>query len=169
MRARRTLYVLVPCVVLVVIAGRPFFLSPPKSGENGTSQKAVSPAEFGLFVAPECLDIGTVWETSQFKWVLPIDNRSTKDVQIKGFWSSCVCADITQRSLQIPAHEKRDLELLIDLTPKLATEAQGDIHELRVSIHPEIETASGRRIVLKDWQVFGKVRPVLRLSARVWT
>ncbi len=72
----------------------------------------------GLTISASCLDFGEVWEDSQFKWVVSLENRSTQELVIDGFGSTCTCTDISPNSLVIPPGKARDLHLTIDLTMK---------------------------------------------------
>lgn len=88
-------------------AGSIFSLSKPDN--------ATGPA---LVVAEGHLDFGEALDQSAFRWVLPIENRGTADVNITGFGKSCSCAEVTPKALVIPAGETREVTLSLDLRPQ---------------------------------------------------
>jgi hypothetical protein len=62
----------------------------------------------GLVVSPERLDFGLTWESSEFTWMLPIENRRREAVEIEQFVPGCDCVMVDPQSLVIPAGETRE-------------------------------------------------------------
>jgi hypothetical protein len=108
-----------------------------------------------LHVAANSLNFGEVWENAEFVWVLPIENRSTQEVRITDFSSSCNCSKIEPRSLTIPSGELRKVVLTLDLTAaKTADEYRKAIRDFEVSIAPRCEAAA----TPLSWTIWGRVR-----------
>jgi hypothetical protein len=72
-----------------------------------------------LWIPPERLDFGEVWQEKGFEWVLPIENRANREITITELISNCGCAviELEPRPLTIPADGKANLRAILDLTP----------------------------------------------------
>jgi hypothetical protein len=146
----------IAAAVFAVIAAHTVFVGwgPAKSSlESG-----------GLVVAPGCLDFGPAWETSQFHWVLPIENRHRTDVEIEDFVTSCTCSKVEPRSLSIPAGQTREVSLTINLTagPK-GNESKAGEWAFTVGIRPKIR-GENPSAIREAWTLRGTVRKLLSLD-----
>src|SRR5438445_8986398 len=63
------------------------------------------PTDERLYVDPGHLDFREAWETDSFHWTLPIQNRSTEEVQIDGFAANCTCVALKPGSMVLPPGE----------------------------------------------------------------
>ncbi|MBI1900438.1 MAG: hypothetical protein HYS13_04890, partial [Planctomycetia bacterium] len=72
-----------------------------------------------LWIPPERLDFGEVWQEKRFEWILPIENRANREITIAELISNCGCAviELEPRPLTIPAGGKANLRAILDLTP----------------------------------------------------
>lgn len=132
-----------------------------ETGESGAKTKD-SGLDAGLFVAAERLSLGDLWEDTRFKWLLPIQNRGDKDVDVDTFFASCMCVTTQPRRLLIPAGESRTLELTLDLTPQ-PSKRPPTTWPFEVRLQPAILGPRGNFIFLKGWELHGTVRRVLSL------
>ncbi len=64
----------------------------------------------------EYLNIGDVWEDNHFNWVIPVQNKYNKDINVKKILASCSCVSIEPKQVEIPAGKSVDLRLVFDLT-----------------------------------------------------
>src|SRR5262249_52816263 len=81
-------------------------------------QKGRGPDSTGLWVSPERLNFGEVWEAEQFRWVLPVTNGSGEDIEIVNFATSCNCLSVEPRAVVIPAGQTVEVNLVLNLTGK---------------------------------------------------
>jgi uncharacterized protein DUF1573 len=119
----------------------------------------------GLALFAKSLDFGEVWEDARFKWVISVGNRSADEMRIDEFGASCVCTEISPKSLAIPPGESRDLQLTINLTARGGPKGTipPEIEDVAVDVQPYIP-CGGNRVPLPEWQVKGKVKRVLYLA-----
>jgi hypothetical protein len=115
-----------------------------------------------LVVQAKDLNFGEVWEDSQFKWILHVNNPTAKDVQIDRFFSSCSCLNGVPKSLLIPAGQCRDVELTVDLTEKPSEKPLGERWAFQFSILPTLKTGEGKMVRGTEWVVSGHLRKVVR-------
>lgn len=118
-----------------------------------TAPQRVAPP---LAIADENLNIGDVWETTDFCWTLPIENQTVEDVRISGFEASCDCVrSIEPKSLIVPAKRTRDVTLVLDLTRR-SRPSQGDPDEFGLGVAAAID---GRQPTRALWVLRGRARP----------
>jgi hypothetical protein len=117
-----------------------------------------------LQVPPDRLYFGEVWETNQFAWVLPIENRGSHAITITGFSFSCACSKITPDSLSIPAGQTREVRLTIDLRAKQLKGDQRPTRGFEVAISPRLSPQDAKPI---QWVIKGNVRVPLLLESEV--
>lgn len=118
----------------------------------------------GLFIPPDRLDFGRVWESSEFSWVLPVENCQQRDVLIDEFITSCTCTNVEPRSVLVPSGQTREVRLALDLTQgPPSTPAAHSEHAFEVAIGPKVR--DGKSPAAGDrWVVRGTVRPLLHLE-----
>lgn len=137
---------------------------------NRPTKEASSTRVSDLVVAPERLDFGEAWEDSQFKWVLPILNAGSHEVEIQDFGSSCTCSAIEPQSLVIPAGQAREVCLTLDLTADpLKERAKQPAQEWRdfpVTLAPRLRDDRGSRTW---WTIKGRVHAAFVLIVVKWT
>jgi hypothetical protein len=117
----------------------------------------------GLYVSPQHLNIGEVWENPAFKCEVPIENHTTKDIRIDGFMPSCTCLSIEPASVVVPAKGSATVTLTLSLmlgSPKLA-----DLDNKAVD-GSFTARVSGGLPQEAGWTLTGNVRRVLRLKPR---
>jgi hypothetical protein len=119
----------------------------------------------GSALIANSLDFGEVWEDARFKWVISVENQSAEEVRIDQFGASCICTEISPKSLAIPPGESRDLQLTINLTASGSKKgtAPPEIEDFAVDVKPYTRS-DGNRVPLPEWQVKGKVKRVLYLA-----
>jgi hypothetical protein len=117
----------------------------------------------GLMVPTASLDIGEVWEETDFVWRLPIRNLTSDTIEIRKFGSSCGCTAIEPPKLSIQPGETATVQLTIDLTHRSSAEKGQAQRPFTVSVHPI--TPRTRRGGL-GWQLHGTVRSRVTLDAK---
>ena len=118
----------------------------------------------GLYVNPESLNFGEVWEDNRFAWVLPIENRSPTEVTIDRFYNSCVCTEILPPSLVIPAGERKNIPLTIDLMTEKAYDCPPQaIRDFTVGIAAVVKRADGKE-VNQTWEIRGRVKTAIQFE-----
>jgi len=115
----------------------------------------------GLAVKSAYLHVGEVWEQSEFRYELPLENRTQESIKVDGFSSSCTCASIEPRSLTIPAGECRRVRLTLDLTRKVHS-VEEPTNTFTVEIIPFVKSSRSRT---RGWQVHGVVKSRVTLNA----
>jgi hypothetical protein len=118
----------------------------------------------GLVIPSESLDMKEVWEAKDIVWRLPIQNRTSGDIEIQKFLSSCGCTAVEPSRLTIPAGETRTVNLLIDLTHRRVEEYALERRPITISIQPI--TSAARRVNPAAWQIHGIVRSRVTLDAQ---
>jgi len=108
-----------------------------------------------LWVDAEALDFGEVWAEPSFRWSLPIQNRTPKDVEIQAFESSCNCSSIDPKSTVVPAGDTIAVSVELDLRPKKPEAAGLSWREFSTDILPVTKHA---RPGAMRWRVHGLVR-----------
>jgi hypothetical protein len=107
------------------------------------------------------LDFGETFVQEDFKWRLPIRNKSRRTLEIEGWRESCHCTEIEPRTLTIPPGEVREVTLTLNLLSK-KNESEGRSEwDFAVMITPQIATLSFPADV---WKVHGRVRATLACS-----
>lgn len=117
-----------------------------------------------LWIPPERLDFGTVYEDEHFNWTLPLENREAVSVEVEAFSASCNCLSLDPPTLIIGPGERRDLHLRVDLTSK-----SGADERVAVRFVAKIKegTLGGKRIG-PEWKLEGNVRSVLSVENVVY-
>lgn len=111
-----------------------------------------------LTVAPRDLDFGEVWETDEFRLVLPIHNNTPTRMRLTEWRSSCDCLGVEPSSLEFAPDGTRAVSVKLDLASKLRvrpTAAQ------TVAVNLIGSLSDGRSVT---WQIHGVVKPLLKAS-----
>jgi hypothetical protein len=118
----------------------------------------------GLVIEERYLDFGEAWEEKSFRWKLPIQNPTSRDLEVTALQSNCACSSVEPSSVTIPAGAEREVTLTINLT---RDDKAGDDKPrgFELGIVPLIAGAPPNQ---QGWTLRGRVRPVLTLTpARV--
>lgn len=118
-----------------------------------------------LFVAPDSLELGDVWEESSFPWPVEIENRSTRDIEVKEFGHSCTCTSVDPPSLVVPAGEKCTVRLTLSLTPKRSDDMRLEA-EFEEFLLPRLAGGLPANSSVR-WKIHGRVHRVLHLEKPV--
>jgi hypothetical protein len=125
----------------------------------GMWARDLRPAIGGLAVDPVALDFGETWETGNFPWTLPIENRTSSEIEIEGFVPSCACMNIEPPTLTLQPHRATPVRLQLNLTNNRKAQVEGSVVPFEVSIRPRIR---GRQLDNDSkWLLRGKVRVAL--------
>jgi hypothetical protein len=150
---------LVVATVALILGGVRKYRSQTSSGEDDPPAHST-----GLYVNPERLTIGEVWEDDHFAWVLPIENRSRWSIPIKRFYNSCVCTEIDPPALVIPAGQSRDVRLTIDLMTEHGEDRRdAAVRDFAVTVGAVVRQPDGRE-VNQDWEIRGRVKRTIQFE-----
>jgi hypothetical protein len=118
-----------------------------------------------LVVDEQHLWFGEVWEDLAFVWTLPITNIRGQDVEIKQFHTTCTCVDIEPKRLVIPAKQKREVRLTLNLTTAPLKEAGSPVRDLEVGVSPEM-SVEGRGVARTTmWTIRGRIRSAIQCES----
>jgi hypothetical protein len=113
-----------------------------------------------LIVGDRHLDVGDVWETTDFIRTIPIYNRSREDVNIRRFEGACDCIrSVEPNSLTVPSKRTAAVQLELDLTRRPRS-GQERSDELRLAIAAVVGEDDLRRVV---WVLRGRARPFYKI------
>jgi hypothetical protein len=102
------------------------------------------PYNAGLHVDPKFLDFGEVWAEKEFKWRIPIENRSDRPVGIASFTASCQCSQIEPDTLTIEPGSTAEVVATIDLTVGRDADPPEPRRKFTIAIHPIVAVATSR-------------------------
>jgi hypothetical protein len=140
--------------VLAHLAGKWAASSPGQrmSGQAaGDGQQRTSPLE----VAPQSLDLGTVWEQRGFPWTVTFRNPSKQPIQVVRINTSCDCMSASPQAFAVPPGGSAAMQLHLKLD---WNEAQGgETQPIRISFAAILD---GDQVV-PAWQLRGQVRRAL--------
>jgi len=115
-------------------------------------------SQAGLFIEPNALDFGEVWEVKAFQFILPIQNATNEDVNILAFRTSCGCMVLDPKSLILPPRAKREVRLTIDLSSALSQK----VSEISRACHFDVTPLVERRPLKQPvWTIHGIVKRAL--------
>ncbi len=117
-----------------------------------------------LWIAPDALNMGTIWEDDQFTWTVPIENREPARIEVEQFGSTCNCLSIEPSSFELEPGERRQLRLRINLTSQVKETGQ-----IAVSLWPQLKKEDRKpgEALGPEWEIVGQVRPVLKFNRRL--
>jgi hypothetical protein len=114
-----------------------------------------------LWIPPEALNMGTIWESDQFAWTVPIENHEAIPVEVESFGTTCNCLSIEPKSFVLQPGEQRRLALKINLTSQVKEGGQ-----IAVGLWAKI-TKEDRRPgepLGPEWKIAAQVRQVLKFN-----
>lgn len=123
-----------------------------------------------LYVDPLFLDFGEAWEADEFRWILPIQNRSSSDVHIDGFASSCRTMRADPEKLAIPARTTVEVSLTFRTSFFQPSGCGGRRHSdySETVRHFEafvVPITTQRSVAWEPWRLRGTVRKFLAFSS----
>ena len=107
---------------------------------NNPDAKPRKQAIGGLTVDTACLDLGEVWEEKAFRYELPIENSTLREIEITDFIVSCSCLAVEPRKLTIPPRETATIRLKLDFTHRTQREIGQKERALAVKVTPILKT-----------------------------
>lgn len=149
---------LIPLAALVLACVAAFWL---KTGFSKPARETVR-----LWAPPDALNLGTVWETDQLEWTLPVENREEAPVEVESFSTTCNCLSVEPQSFVLEPGARRDLRLQIDLGSQLKTTG-----EVNIQLVPQLkESGEGNQAkkLSPDWRITGQVRRALTFDRNVY-
>ena len=111
---------------------------------------AFAPTGEDLHIASEALDLGRLTSTSQFRFPLPITNRSTKPIVREDFRVSCGCLGVSPKPLTVPAGGTYAVTVTLDLQKRLPRDSQGQSVPFVTRIAPRVR---GQRKPFRGWVI----------------
>jgi hypothetical protein len=115
----------------------------------------------GLAVDRSLLNIGEVWEESDFDYELPIQNRTSVDVTILDFSVSCGCLKVEPRSLAISPGMTEVVRIKLDLTARSHGEIGLARRSLGIEITPILKSGWPRG---SGWKLQGVIKSRITLD-----
>ncbi len=114
----------------------------------------------GLFVEPQILDLGEMWQTPTHRFLLTIHNRGNVPRSIERFQTTCGCLEFDPPGKTIAPGDKAEFVGTLDLTPH-----RQDMGVARWSISVRIDPVfEGDFAPTPGWEVKGDVRNRLSVS-----
>jgi len=123
-------------------------LTPPQSGPV-------------LYVAPESLALGEVWESAEHAVKLVIENWGNQPTDITDIGTSCECSSVTPRALSIPPGGSATITVKMDLFHRLPYHMGLERRPLSVRLDPVFKDM-GRPV--EGWEIKGIVRSRVSLE-----
>jgi hypothetical protein len=118
-----------------------------------------------LWIPPDALNMGTIWEDGQFAWTVPIENREASAVEVESFGTTCNCLSIQPESFVLAPGERRQLQMRINLTSQVK-----ETGEVAVGLWAQVKKEDRKpgEPLGPEWQIVGQVRRVLKFNRRPW-
>jgi hypothetical protein len=118
-----------------------------------------------LWIPPDALNMGTIWEDEQFKWTAPIENREATPIEVESFGTTCNCLSIEPNSFVLEPGERRELRLRINLTSQVK-----ETGEVAVGLwaHVKKDDRKPGEPLGPEWKITGQVRRVLKFNRRLY-
>ena len=91
-----------------------------------------------------------------FRWTLPIQNSTDRDISIRSIGGTCTCTKMQPRSLVIPPHEVRVVDLTIDLRARTSADAHRMTRPFEVDIDAQLDATSAT-FAYAHWKLRGVV------------
>jgi hypothetical protein len=116
-----------------------------------------------LWIPPDALNMGTIWESEEFAWTVPIENHEATPVAVESFGTTCNCLSIEPKSFVLGPGERRQLALKINLTSQVKEDGQ-----IAVGLWARITKETRKPAEpLPEWKITGQVRQVLKFNRRL--
>ncbi len=158
------LVVAVPCVIaahelgsLVSVWIAPGEPSPAVPGGLTESERN------GLVVSASDLDLGEVWETTEFVHNVSIHNRSGTEKKIEDFSTSCLCTEVEPRTVAIPPGGTVTVHVRIDPNHNRSPdEADLAVRPFAVEVTPILDTSLPQQ---PGWTIHGRFKSRVTFNA----
>lgn len=132
----------------------------------GTTARRVGVKNARLVVPEEYLNIGDVWEDNNYKWTIPVQNNSNKDINVKKFIVSCSCvSSIEPKSAIIPMEKRVDVQIVFDLTGRSAEQIDSKERPFEVSLLALMESDGVQ--YRSGWAIRGKIQSRITVNPLV--
>ncbi len=132
-----------------------------RSGKSAHASAARSQA--GLYIDPDQLHFGEVWETDRFVWRMTIENRGNEACAVESLSGSCACQRFTPQRFTLGPGEKQQIELALDLRNGASHADVEPVREFGVTFWA---TVRGRNRP-SYWSLKGQVRSAFRCPDRI--
>lgn len=136
-----------------------------------------------LAVDDAALTFGEVWEDPAFVWTLPLQNPNAHDLKVVRFVSSCSCLAVEPASLVVPARQRAEVKVTLNLvyrpspidtrdsadsrSSQLVPEGSGGkVYDFDAGLRPHPEGPQGGTLQQAGWTIRGRVRPTFTPSPR---
>ena len=158
------LAVLASCIGAYLLA-RYLARAPQDSAEAGNLPAAYECG--GLIVSAADLDLGDVWDTTEFVRELTIRNPSRSDKRIEDFATSCLCTAVEPRAVVVPAGGTATVHVHIDPNHQRSPD------DVNLALRPfavEVTPISKiTRVERSGWTIHGQFRSRVTLNALIET
>jgi hypothetical protein len=123
------------------------------------SRRMLGTLQETLYVPPEQLALGDIWETDRFSTSLTIYNSKPEVIRIRGIAPSCPCVSIQTGSLVVRPGESVTVPVVLDLTQMPRTKSSVDeVARFGVSLFPQIENSSPNSLPrFESWTITANV------------
>jgi hypothetical protein len=111
------------------------------------NQKANSTPRAAVVVDPSALDFGTVWESEQFDWTIPMRNTSREPVKITSLLTSCHCTTVDNAGFEIPVGGTHRVPLKLDLRRVSGDNDSRSDRPFAVNVISQVSGIQGQRFV----------------------
>lgn len=109
----------------------------------------------GLAASEDTLEVGDVWEQSDFSWVVRVTNETSRTIMLRDVLTSCNCSSVEPRSMAIPARAQVELRVKIDLAKAANPSSEPHSRPFAVNLIPVIDEG---RAPVAGWTIIGQVR-----------
>jgi hypothetical protein len=118
-----------------------------------------------LWIPPDGLNMGTIWEDDQFTWTVPIENHEATPVEVASFSTTCNCLSVEPIAFVLAPGERRELRMRINLTSQVK-----DTGEVAVGLWAQVkkEDREPGESLGPEWRIIGQVRRVLKFNRRLY-
>ena len=130
------------------------------------SSEKPNPKNFPLVVAAARLDIGEQWETSDFRWTLPVANTTNDAIHVAKFLSDCPCMKFDPASLTVQPGQQVEVRITCDMTKTCGQKRDLPSRDYEMPIAPA--DANGKALQ-EPWVLHGTVRSAIKLERRAIT
>ncbi len=116
----------------------------------------------GLAVEASLLDLGDVWEDSEYALELPLRNQTGQEIRVTEFAASCGCVSLRPETLTIPPKDSKPLQVTLDLTKRQQSEVGRDVRPFVVDLSPRTSEKADSRP--QSWRIQGRVKSRVTLD-----
>jgi hypothetical protein len=129
--------------------------------ERQQEQRASLPTVNGLYIEPQSLDLGEVWETPRHRFRLTIRNAGGVARTITRFQTTCGCLQLDPQGQTIAPGDKAEFTAHLDLMHRLSYQMGVASWAKSVRLNPVFE---GDFAPTPGWEVQGVVRSRVSLN-----